>query len=115
MKKLLTAIALGLCLIGAAQAQHRPGHYGGYYNGHRGGSGIGWFVPALITGAIVYGATRQVEQVPQPLVIVDRTPPPQPTPVCPIGSVATYVRAYVQLANGQFVETYSFVGCKVEQ
>ena len=106
MKKLLTAIVLGFMLVGAAQAQHRPGHWPA--SNYRGGpGGIGWFVPALITGAIVYGATRPSE--PATVVVVPAPIPQQP--ICPYGTDATYSRMYVQDASGRFIETYKFTGC----
>lgn len=107
MKKLLTAIVLGFMLMGAAQAQHRPGHWGG--GGH---GGIGWFVPALITGAIVYGATRPSEPA---TVVVVPAPIPQQQPVCPYGTEATYSRSYVQDQSGRYIETYQFTGCLARQ
>jgi hypothetical protein len=137
MKKFLTAIILGLALV-SAHAQHnqqyRPGHWpaanyrhdnGGYRGGpghwpaanyrhdnggYRGGPGLGWFVPALITGAIVYGATRPSE--PATVVVVPATPPQQ-QPVCPQGTDATYSRSYYQDQSGRYVETYVFTGCMV--
>ena len=112
MKKLLTAIVLGFILVGAAQAQHRPGHWpaSNYRHDNRGGPGIGWVVPALITGAIVYGATRPSE--PATVYITPQPAPfPQQQPICPYGTEATYSRVYVQDTYGRFIETYTFNGC----
>jgi len=111
MKKTLIAFAAALALVGAAQAQHnnehRPGHWPA--SNYRGGpGGIGWFVPALITGAIVYGATRPSEPA---QVVVVPAQPPQQQPICPYGTDATYSRMYVQDASGRFIETYKFTGC----
>lgn len=64
MKKLLIASVIGLTAL-TAQA-HGPGHYG--HHGHHGG-GWGWVAPALISGAVVYAATRPVV-VQQPPVVV---------------------------------------------
>lgn len=65
MKKLITAIILSIGLVSfPAMAQH---HHGGYY---RGGYGWGWIAPAVIGGAIVYGATRPPVYVQQPPVVV---------------------------------------------
>ena len=118
MKKTFIAIALGLALASAAQAQHRQGHWGGG-NGYRGGPGIGWFVPALITGAIVYGATRpsepQVVVVPAPTLVYPVSPLQQQQPICPQGTDATYSRSYVQDAYGRYIETYQFTGCLARQ
>jgi hypothetical protein len=120
MKKFLTAIILGLALV-SAHAQHnqqyRPGHwpaanYRHDNGGYRGGPGLGWFVPALITGAIVYGATRPSEPA---QVVVVPAQPPQQQPVCPQGTDATYSRSYYQDQSGRYVETYVFTGCMVRQ
>jgi len=114
MKKLLTAIVLGFMLVGAAQAQHRPEHWpaANYRHDNRVGPGIGWFVPALITGAIVYGATRPSEPA---QVVVVPAQPPQQQPICPYGTDATYSRSYYQDQSGRYVETYVFTGCMVRQ
>jgi hypothetical protein len=118
MKKTLIAFAAALALVGAAQAQHNNGHRPGHWpasnyrhdnrGGHGGHGGIGWFVPALITGAIVYGATRPSEPA---QVVVVPAQPPQQQPICPYGTDATYSRMYVQDASGRFIETYKFTGC----
>lgn len=68
MKKLIT-IALLVCAIPAI-AQHR--HYPHHHSGH----GWGWVAPALIGGAIVYGATRP--SAPPPIVYQQQTLPPAP-------------------------------------
>ena len=69
MKKLIT-IALLVCAIPAmAQHRHYPQH-------HHGGHGWGWVAPALIGGAIVYGATRP--STPPPIVYQQQTLPPAP-------------------------------------
>ena len=74
MKKILTALAL-LAVAGTASAQW---HHHGYGHGHwqRGyGGGWNWVVPAVIGGAIVYGATRPDPViVQQPPVIVQQPP-----------------------------------------
>jgi hypothetical protein len=72
MKKLF----LSLVLVGAtipAFAQH---HYHGHGYWQRGyGGGWGWVAPAIIGGAIVYGATRpETVVVQQPPVIVQQPP-----------------------------------------
>ena len=68
MKKLLFVIAL--MLTSTAQAQWHHGH------GHRGyGGGWNWMVPAIIGGAVVYGATRpDTVVVQQPPVYVQNPP-----------------------------------------
>ena len=63
MKKLLVAALIGLTAFGAQAHGYRGGH------GHHGG-GWGWVAPALISGAVVYAATRPqtvVVQQPQPV------------------------------------------------
>ena len=67
MKYLIATILTALALT--ANAQHRHHH-------HHGGYGWGWVAPALIGGAIVYGATRPA---PQPQVVyVPQGLPPAP-------------------------------------
>jgi len=70
MKKLF-AIAL-LVLTIPVMAQHR--HYGNHHGHHRGNS-WGWVAPALIGGALVYGATRSA---PPPVVYQTQPLPPAP-------------------------------------
>lgn len=72
MKKLI-ALVLTLLSI-TAMAQHRHGHH------QHGGHGWGWVAPALIGGAIVYGATR-----PAPPPVVYQTQPIQALPPAPYG------------------------------
>ena len=66
MKYLIATILSVLALT--ANAQHRHNHH------HHGGS-WGWVAPALIGGAIVYGATR-----PAPPPVVYQTQPLPPAP-----------------------------------
>lgn len=66
MKYLISIILSVLALT--ANAQHR--HHGG----HRHSGGWGWVAPALIGGAIVYGATRP--SAPPPVVYQPTLPPP---------------------------------------
>ncbi len=84
MKRILTALAVSLALVGTAQAQHR--HYGhvfraqhGYHHHHHGGhwSGGRWIVPAIIGGAVVYAATRPEPAVAQPAPVIVVPPSPQ--------------------------------------
>lgn len=69
MKYLIALILSVLALT--ANAQHRHYHH---HHHHRGGHGWGWVAPALIGGAIVYGATRPVS--PPPVVYQQQLPPP---------------------------------------
>jgi len=55
----------------SASAQHR--HHGHHHNNHN----WGWVAPALIGGAIVYGATRSAPQ-PPPVVYQQPALPPAP-------------------------------------
>ena len=57
MKYLIATILSMLALT--ANAQHR--HHGGHHHSHSGS--WGWVAPALIGGAIVYGATRDRKSV----------------------------------------------------
>jgi hypothetical protein len=77
MKKLILILLTALAL--PAVAQHRHYGHGGY--GH-GGYGWGWVAPALIGGAVVYGATRPA---PPPAVVYVPNPNPQVLPPAPIG------------------------------
>lgn len=71
MKYLIATILSVLALT--ANAQHRHGHY--HHRGHSGHS-WGWVAPALIGGAIVYGATRPAN--PPPVVYQTQPLPPAP-------------------------------------
>lgn len=71
MKKLILILLTALAL--PALAQHRHHGHGGY--------GWGWVAPAVITGAIVYGATRPV----QPSVVYVPNSNPQVLPPAPLG------------------------------
>lgn len=85
-------IALILITLSAtAMAQHRPYHHHGH-----GGHGWGWVAPALITGAVVYAATRPPVVVQQPVVIQ------QPTDVVYIDGIA--YRRQMMLVNGYYQE-----------
>jgi hypothetical protein len=77
MKKLIALTLLALSIPAMAQHNHYYGH------GHgRGGYGWGWVAPAVITGAIVYGATRPA---PPPSVVYVPNPNPQVLPPAPVG------------------------------
>lgn len=64
MQKLF--IILTLCLAGTAHAQHRP--YPHHHHHH--GGGWGWVVPAIIGGAVVYGAIRPSTPPPPTVIYV---------------------------------------------
>ena len=89
MKQLIALILVSLSA--GAMAQHRPHHHHGH-----GGHGWGWVAPALITGAVVYAATRPPVVVQQPVVIQ------QPTDVVYIDGIA--YRRQMMLVNGYYQE-----------
>jgi hypothetical protein len=68
MKKFLVASLIGLTALGA-QAHGYEHHHHGYY-----GPSWNWVAPALIGGAIVYGATRPPVVVQQQPIIVQQPP-----------------------------------------
>lgn len=76
MKK---SIILATVLLSAV-AQANPYHHGyrPHHHHHHSGPGWGWVVPAVITGAIVYGATRPAPPPPAPVIYVPpgMNPPP---------------------------------------
>ena len=66
------AIAILLSVLTfSASAQHR--HHGSHHHGY---GSWGWVAPAIIGGAIVYGATRPA--VPPPVVYQAQPLPPAP-------------------------------------
>jgi hypothetical protein len=67
MKKIILALLLLVSATAHAQWRHGGGHY--YWR-----PGYGWVVPAVVGGAIVYGATRPNVVVVQPVM----PPPTQP-------------------------------------
>jgi hypothetical protein len=83
MKKLLTILLLTLISVGTAQAE-RWRHGGGAYYYH---PAYGWAVPAVVSGVIVYEATRPpiiaVQQ--QPVYIQQAYPPAVPVYPAPSG------------------------------
>ena len=65
MKKLLVSVLIGLTAFGAQAGPHHGGHHG-----HHSGGNWNWVAPALISGAVVYAATRSqpvIVQQPQPV------------------------------------------------
>lgn len=65
MKKILTGLILSIMAL-SANAQHHHGHHGGHYRG----PGWGWVAPVLISGAVVYAATRPLVVQQQPSIVV---------------------------------------------
>jgi CubicO group peptidase (beta-lactamase class C family) len=90
MKKLIALVLIGLSAT--AMAQHRP-----HYHHHGGHGSWGWVAPALISGAVVYAATRPPVVVQQPPVVVQ-----QPTDIVYIDGVA--YRKQIMLVNGYYQE-----------
>lgn len=82
MKKIITGLLIGfLALPVMAQHWHR-----GHHHHHRGPTVVyrdnNWVIPALISGAVVYAATRPTV-VEQPPVVVQQSPIiVQRQPVC---------------------------------
>jgi hypothetical protein len=74
MKRFLAVTVLALATLPAmAQHHHGPGHGHWHHRGH--GGGWNWVVPAIIGGAVVYGATRPDPIiVQQPPIIVQQPP-----------------------------------------
>jgi hypothetical protein len=75
MKRVLAVAVLALATL-PVMAQHHHGHGHGHWNRGYGG-GWHWVVPAIIGGAVVYGATRPDPVIiQQPPVIVQQQPVP---------------------------------------
>jgi hypothetical protein len=73
MRKFLAILLLALASQSAMAQHHGHGGYRGY--------GWGWVAPAVIGGAIIYGATRQYEQAP---TVIYTQPAPNPTQSAPV-------------------------------
>lgn len=132
MKKLVAFVLLSLIFAMPSQAQWRQ-HNQHFYRHN--GSAIPWVVGGLITGAIVTGIVRQNEQhiVSPPQYPADcSTGRPEviyngvvcnsviatPTTAvieCPLGTMPTYSRRWVQNAQGRYVEVYQYIGCVQQQ
>jgi hypothetical protein len=78
MKKLVAILLLVLTAT-TAMAQHH-GHRHGHGYWHRGHNGWTWVVPAIIGGAVVYGATRPDPVIVQQQPVIVQPPPVQVTP-----------------------------------
>jgi hypothetical protein len=76
MKKVLAVLLLTLAAVPAIAQHHGYRHGHGHGQWHRGyNGGWNWVVPAIIGGAVVYGATRPDPViVQQPPIIVQQTP-----------------------------------------
>jgi len=80
-----------------AQYPHHNHRYGGY-------NSWGWVAPAVISGAVVYAATRPQVVVQQPPVIVQQPPVvmQQPTDIVYLDGIA--YRRQLMLVNGAYQE-----------
>ena len=108
MKKIATAVILGLALIGSASAQHR--HYG--HHGHRVHTGPNWgyVIAPLIIGGVVGAAiaNRPVEAAP----VIIHQPTPQGSFIqCPQGTYPFENVGWVKNQYGQFVQA-TYIECK---
>ena len=74
MKKVLAVAVLTLATVPSMAQWHHHG-YGGYRGGYYGGGGWGWVVPAVIGGAVVYGATRPDPVIIQQQPVIVQQPP----------------------------------------
>jgi CubicO group peptidase (beta-lactamase class C family) len=79
MKKLFLSLVLLSATVPALANPYHHGHGHGYW--HRGhGGGWTWVVPAIIGGAVVYGATRPDPVIVQQQPVIVQQPPVQVTP-----------------------------------
>ena len=127
MKKLLIGLTFaGLTSVAIAQ-QYNHNHHNQQYNHHnhhnhnhhnnqhqqrQSSSDWAWAVPAIIGGAIIYGAIRSHDQ---PTITVPQRPyssSPQSTSGCPFDSTPLYNRVIMLDGNNRRVETYQLVGCQ---
>lgn len=113
MKKVLAVAVLTLATLPAMAQWHHHGYHGGYRGGYySGGSGWGWVVPAVIGGAVVYGATRPDVIVQQPPVIVQPQIPQGAQVIqCPAGTMPFEQHGWVRNQYGQYVQT-NYIECK---
>ncbi len=72
MKKLVIAGLIGLTILGA---QANGYHHRQHQHQHRHHNSWGWVAPAIITGAVVYAATRPQAAQPLPPPVVYTQPP----------------------------------------
>ena len=101
MKKVLAGLILAATALGA-NAQHTSnsmirGHgWQGPQHHHYRGNGLGWVIPAVIGGAVVYAATRPDPVIVQQPVIV------QPSDIVYIIGFA--YRKQIMVDDGQYQE-----------
>ena len=111
MKRILAVAVLTLATLPTMAQWHHHGHHGGYRGGYNGG-GWNWVVPAVIGGAIVYGATRQETViVQQPVIVQPQIPQGSPMIQCPQGTYPFENTGWVKNQYGQFVQA-TYVECK---
>ena len=100
MKRLIALLLVSLSVSAMAQHHH---HHGGYRGGY---NSWDWVAPALISGAVVYAATRPPVVVQQPPVVVQQPPVviQQPTDIVYFDGIA--YRKQLMLVNGVYQEVY---------
>jgi hypothetical protein len=109
MKKVLAVAVLTLATLPAMAQWHHHGHHG-YRGGH--GGGWNWVFPAIIGGAVVYGATRPDVIVQQPPVVIQPQIPQGVQVIqCPAGTMPFEQYGWVRNQYGQYVQT-TYVECK---
>jgi hypothetical protein len=103
MKKVLIGLAIAATAFGAS-AQHTSnsmirghGWQGPQHHYHHRGNGLGWVVPAIIGGAVVYAATR-----PDPVIVQQPVIIQQPSDIVYINGIA--YRKQVMVVDGQYQE-----------
>ena len=74
MKKILVGTMLAITAITASAQHHGYRHHHHHHHGYYGGN-WNWVLPAVIGGAIIYGATRPVQPAPPPVIIQQPLPP----------------------------------------
>jgi len=121
MKKILIALALGITMVGTAQADY----YREYRHEHRpvyvervstGGEILFPLIIGGIVGAAVANSNRQEpvvvqQQIVQPPPVYVQPQPPQGFVQCPAGTMPFEQRGWVRNAYGQWVQA-AYVECK---
>ncbi len=95
MKKLIAGLILSIVTVSAQAQHHGWRHHHHHHKAHR---DLNWVIPAVITGAVVYAATR-----PDPVIV--QNPPQvivQPQDIVYINGVA--YRKQIMVINGQAQE-----------
>ena len=121
MKKILIALALGITMVGTAQAdyyreyrhEHRPVYV---ERVHTGGEVLFPLVIGGIVGAAIANSNRQEpvvvqQQIVQPPPVYVQPQPPQGFVQCPPGTMPFEQRGWVKNAYGQWIQA-AYVECK---